>query len=60
MVTNQNTLNQDIGISPAEMYDRKIKDNLFILRGKYQVHRHWREMKRKGYGEKTLDESKAL
>ena len=46
MMTHKNTPHQDIGLSPAEMqYGRVIRDHLPILREKYQIHRHWREIK---------------
>ena len=45
VVTLRNTPKQDIGMSQAEiLYGQAIKNQLPILRGKYQVHIRWREM----------------
>ena len=59
MLTHWNTPKQDIGISPIEiLYGWAIKDHFSILCEKYQVHRHWREMKE--LKEKTFAESKTI
>ena len=45
LLTHRNTPVQDLGMSPAVMlYSRTIKDHLPILREKYQIQKHWKEI----------------